>query len=285
MTIRKLPELKASAAAPRNLSWELPDQVLARWNPAIRAAKEDEAKSISLYGPIGAMFGPDAITARSVETSLSKIDGDVVININSPGGDVFEGIAIYSLLRDFPHLVNVRVLGSAFSAASVIAMAGDTVQIARPAFVMIHNVMTLAYGNRNDFRATADMLDPMDAALADVYAARTGIARSDIAVLMDKETYFGGSEAVERGFADELLPADQVEESDDEQQPAVAARRRVDALLQKQGLSRSERKALLRQLAGKPSAAGDAKPGAGVEQTVAFLEGIAAEQRAKVLFN
>lgn len=280
----RLPELKV-AGRPSNLAIELSDQVLERWNPGIRAAREDEDSVISIYDPIGFDWTGEGVTAKRIAAALKKIDGDVVVNINSPGGDVFEGIAIYSLLREHEGEVTVRVLGSAFSAASVIAMAGDTIQIARPGFLMIHNVWMLAMGNRNDLRKAADVLEPMDRALADLYAARTGLAREDIAKMMDDETWLGGSDAVERGFADELLPADQVEETEDEAQPAAAARRRVEALLQKAGAPRSERRALLRQLAGTPRAADDTMPGAGVEASVQWLTELAAEQRAQTLFS
>ncbi|WP_034085582.1 head maturation protease, ClpP-related, partial [Pseudomonas aeruginosa] len=101
-------------------------------------------------------------------------DVDVTVNINSPGGDVFEGLAIYNLLREHKGKVTVNIIGLAASAASFIAMAGDEIRIGRAAFLMIHNAWLIAMGNRNDLREIADWLEPFDMTLADIYAQRTG---------------------------------------------------------------------------------------------------------------
>jgi len=256
-----LPRL-AVPTRPSNLSFELPEALLARWNPDIRA--KDADNSISIYEQIGVdMWTGEGVTAKRIAAALRSIgEGDVAVNINSPGGDVFEGVAIYNLLRDHPGKVTVRVLGAALSAASIIAMAGDRIEIGRAAFMMVHNVWMVAMGNRHDLRAAAEVLEPMDTALADVYAARTGNDREDMAAMMDKETWFGGSEAVDRGFADALLPADQVIEEHDADS-GNAALRRIEAALQKSGMPRSERRALLKQFHDKPGAAVDLMPGAG----------------------
>ncbi|HCF5801664.1 TPA: Clp protease ClpP, partial [Pseudomonas aeruginosa] len=95
-------------------------------------------------------------------------DVDVTVNINSPGGDVFEGLAIYNLLREHKGKVSVNIIGLAASAASFIAMAGDEIRIGRAAFLMIHNAWLIAMGNRNDLREIADWLEPFDMTLADI---------------------------------------------------------------------------------------------------------------------
>lgn len=155
---------------------------------------------------------------------------DVTVNINSPGGDMFEGLAIYNLLREYEGRVTVKVLGIAASAASIIAMAGDDIQIGRGAFLMIHNCWVYAMGNRHDFAELAQSLEPFDTAMADIYAARSGLDIAAVQKLMDTESYIGGSDAVAKGLADSLLSADAV--SDGDESPA-AALRKLDALLAK----------------------------------------------------
>lgn len=257
---QRLPRLSADARL-QALSYELPERVLARWNGALQA--KDDDNTISIYDPIGADFWGEGVTAKRIAAALRTIGRrDVVVNLNSPGGNVFEGVAIYNLLREHEGGVTVRVLGSALSIASIIAMAGDTIQIARAGFMMVHNAWGVAIGNRNDLRETADIMEQVDGSLADVYAARTGLARAAVAKLMDKESWFSGEDAIAQGLADEYLPADQVEQKDKDTATAAAAMRRVDAIMAKQGLPRSERRGLLRQLAGTPGAASDVTPSA-----------------------
>ena len=172
---------------------------------------------------------------------------DVTVNINSPGGDMFEGLAIYNLLREYEGRVTVKVLGIAASAASIIAMAGDDIQIGRGAFLMIHNCWVYAMGNRHDFAELAQSLEPFDTAMADIYAVRSGLDMAAVQKLMDAESYIGGSDAVAKGLADSLLSADAV--SDGDESPA-AALRKLDALLAKTNTPRSERRKLIKALSG-----------------------------------
>src|SRR5690606_26247503 len=123
--------------------------------------------------------------------------GPVTVNVNSPGGDMFEGLAIYNLLREHEGEVTVKVLGLAASAASIIAMAGDTVQIARAGFLMIHNCWVVAQGNRHDLREYAEMMEPFDAAMADIYSARTGLDATEVQKQLDAESWINGSAAIE----------------------------------------------------------------------------------------
>lgn len=167
----------------------------------------------------------------------------MVVNINSPGGDVFEGVAIYNLLRAHGKRVTVNVVGLAASAASVIAMAGDEVLMGDGAFLMIHNAWTLAIGNRHDLRATADQIEPIDEAMAQLYAARSGMSEVDAAALMDKETWLNPRTAVEIGLADGLMPSNQIKT--DEREAKASAVRRVEAALRASGMPQAEAKKLI----------------------------------------
>lgn len=245
---------------------EILPRALERWNPGLRAAASADSgqdRSISILDVIG--YDPwtgEGVTARRVAGALRALGkGDVTVYINSPGGDMFEGLAIYNTLREHEGEVNVKVLGVAASAGSVIAMAGDTVQVARAGFLMIHNAWVIAAGNRNDYREIADWLEPFDMAMADIYAARTGADTKAMAKLMDAESWIGGSAAVEQGFADELLPSDQVGKG--EAKAMAHAARRIEAALRASGLPKSEAMRLISEFksgAGDPSGGGAGDP-------------------------
>ncbi len=257
-----LPKIEIPLAlALAGLSWEAPPSALARWNEAL-VAKDDDVEekpaTIDIYDVIGQDGMGNGWTAKRVAGILRNNRGkSVTVNLNTPGGDLFEGVAIYNLLKDHDAEVTARVVGVAASAGSVIAMAGDKIQIARAGFMMMHNVWVLALGNRNDLREAADQLDMFDDALASVYAARTGMEKSKVAKLMDKETWFGGEQAIEEGFADELMPADQVEEKE-ARNSAEANLRALDASLARHGIPRTERRGMInafKELFGKHDAA------------------------------
>ena len=193
---------------------EIKPLALKRWNPGIRAASEEE-HSISIYDVIGQdPWSGEGVTTKRIAAALRSVNGaDVTVNINSPGGDMFEGLAIYNLLRDYSGKVTVKVLGLAASAASIIAMAGDEIRIARAGFLNIHNCWVIALGNRQDLLEVASRLEPFDQAMAEIYATRTGSQLSAMQKLMDADTWLNGSAAVEQGFADQLLAADAVRQS------------------------------------------------------------------------
>lgn len=261
MTIKSLPAAPEGRPFAREKP-DLPAAAMERWNGGIRAAREGE-NSISIFDVIGADFWGDGVTASRIAGALRLMNGGAVtVNINSPGGDMFEGLAIYNLLREYEGKVTVKVLGLAASAASIIAMAGDEVQIGRGAFLMIHNCWVYAMGNRHDLAQIAADMAPFDKAMSDIYQARSGLDSAAIGKMMDGETYIGGSEAVEKGFADSLLSADEI--ADDDESPA-AALRKLDALLAKTNTPRAERRKLLKALSGgTPGAAtkNDGMPGA-----------------------
>lgn len=258
MSLRNLPRARAPKAL-SGVEWDLSEKAGARWSPGVRAAEADDAATISIYEQIGEdWWTGEGWTAKRVAGALRAIGSKpVTVNLNSPGGDLFEGLAIYNLLRDHPAEVTVKVVGVAASAASVIAMAGDTIHVGRAAMLMIHNAWGVVVGNRHDMRELADVFDEFDGLMVGLYDSRCGAGRDQVAAWMDAETWFAGERAVEVGLADALLPADAVEEGAPASAAAraQAARRRLDQALAKgEHLSRGERRALLRDL-GTPGAA------------------------------
>ncbi len=247
---------------------------LDRWNSGVKAASEDD-NTISILDPIGEDWYGNGVTSKRVSAALRAIGRkDVTVSINSPGGDYFEGLAIYNLLRDHPAKVTVKIVGIAASAASVIAMAADEVQIARAGFIMIHNTWVVGAGDRHALRDIADWLEPFDMTAIDIYAARTGLDEKDIAGMLDRETWIGGADAVDKGFADSLLSADEIEsraaQSLDERPKAAA--HKLDTLLARLNVPRSERRELIQALkGGKPSATATGMQDAAVISEVSNL--------------
>lgn len=241
MSLLKLPELMARTHG-RIQSFVSPS-ALSKWSPGIRAAESSD-NTISILDVIGEdWWTGEGVTSKRIAGALRAIgQRDVVVNINSPGGDMFEGVAIYNMLREHKGKVTVNVLGIAASAASIIAMAGDEIRIGRPSFLMIHNCWCVAAGNRHDFADMAEYMEPFDAAMADVYEARTGIASKDIKTLMDKEAWIGGSAAVDAGWADALLNDEDIQHGTGAKAASV---RRVEAALRASGMPRSEAQRLL----------------------------------------
>lgn len=239
-------------------------RALDRWNNGVRAAADSETdRSISVYDVIGYDYwSGEGVTAKRVAAALRSLgQGPVTVNVNSPGGDMFEGLTIYNLLREHDGEVTVKVLGLAASAASIIAMAGDTVQIARAGFLMIHNAWVMAIGNRHDLIEVAQTLKPFDEAMAGIYAARTGQEPKAMAKLMDAETWIGGEAAIEGGFADELLPSDQVQKGNGK--ATASAARRIEAGLRASGMPKSEAMRLISEFkssAGDPAGGGEGDP-------------------------
>lgn len=148
----------------------------------------------------------EGISARDVREALDEIGNrDVVVNMNSGGGDYFEGVAIYQALRQHPGDVYVAVVALAASAASVVTMAGDTVGIGVGAFLMIHEASSFAYGNASDLLTVANMLDAVDGQIAGFYARRGGHDAGYWREQMAAESWYGPEQAIENGLADETL--------------------------------------------------------------------------------
>lgn len=261
MTLRKLP-VKA-LTRPQSYQFDAPAEALDKWTP--RAAEADQ-DTISIYDVIGQDFWTgEGVTAKRVAGALRAIgQKPVTVNVNSPGGDMFEGLAIYNLLVEHPAEVTVRVMGLAASAASIIAMAGDKVEMGLGSMLMIHNSWGMVVGNQNDMRDAAETFAEFDAAMADIYAARTGQPGPEIAAMMNAETFMRAEKAIELGFADATFEAPDYEPKDKAAtgKKALAV---IDATLAKAGMTRSERRSLLSEAAGTPSAAGTATPSAGFD--------------------
>ena len=158
-----------------------------------------------IYSDIGAsrgFFDDDGVTAQAVKDQLDSMDGDVTIRINSMGGDVFEGHAIYNLIRHYQGgKKTVQIDGIAASAASVIAMAGDEIVMPINAMLMIHDPFTMAIGNAEEMTKTAEILEQIKGTIVDVYANKVDIDKGRIAEMMSEETWLNADEAEGFGFA------------------------------------------------------------------------------------
>ncbi len=180
-----------------------------------RMAKQDEAKSadIFLYDVIGETWDGEGTTSKQFAKDLKALGNVDTLNIfiNSPGGVVFEGVAIYNQLVRHKAQKIVTVDGLAASIASVVAMAGDQILMPKNAMMMIHNAWAAAIiaGDSKTFRKEAndiaDRLDMISATITQTYIDRTGLDQKKIAAMMDEETWFNGEEAVASGFADTLI--------------------------------------------------------------------------------
>jgi ATP-dependent protease ClpP protease subunit len=155
-----------------------------------------------IYDEIG-MWGT---TARDFAAQLQEIDASAItVHLNTPGGDAFDGMAIYNALKDHPAAVTVVVDGLAASAGSFIAQAGDTVRMNRGAQMMIHDAGGVAVGNASDMQEFASVLNKMSDAIAGIYASRAGGTVAEWRVAMRVESWYSAAEAVEAGLADETV--------------------------------------------------------------------------------
>jgi ATP-dependent protease ClpP protease subunit len=175
--------------------------------PGIRAAVKGSELTIEVYGVIGSSFWEDGVTASQVSEQLSSAAGkasSVKVRINSPGGSCFEGATIYNLLRSCGLPVTTVVDGLAASAASVIAMAGDKIQMGTGTMLMIHEAWMMTAGSANDLRKEADILDKITAQMVGIYSKRSGSDPAKIAELVAAETWLTAQEAIDLNFADEM---------------------------------------------------------------------------------
>lgn len=247
MSLKTLPEIQAHRL-PKVCAFEPDADAIERWNAGVQASQTAD-NTITVLDVIGEDYWSGAgVTSKRVAAALRAIgNNEIFVDINSPGGDFFEGVAIYNLLRAHPAKVTVRILGMAASAASVIAMAGDEVLIGKAGFLMVHNAWVVAIGNRHDLADAAKTMEPFDDAMATLYSEKANVKKAKAAEWMDAETWFNGEQAIAAGLADEYLAADQVTEDKTkaDANQSINAVRRVDALLAKTGIPRTERRALL----------------------------------------
>ncbi|MDW4295939.1 Clp protease ClpP [Staphylococcus saprophyticus] len=151
------------------------------------------------------MLEMDATSPKDVFDALSSTDDDIEVIINSGGGDVFSGSEIYTALKEHQGNVNVKVVGVAASAASVIAMAGSKIEMSPTAQMMIHNASSIAVGDNREMQTAYNMLTSANKAVANAYIAKTGKSEQEITDLMNEETWFSADTAVEQGFADSKM--------------------------------------------------------------------------------
>lgn len=169
-------------------------------------ATDKEVAEIHIDGEIvSEKLWDSDVSATDFRDSLKELGPVKTINmsINSPGGSVFDGIAIYNMLKKNPATVNVTVEGLAASIASVIAMAGDTLTMDTGSMLMIHNPFTMAVGNASELREMADTLDQIRESSVDIYHEKTGIDKEAIKSVMDNETWLTADEAITAGWADQ----------------------------------------------------------------------------------
>ena len=162
---------------------------------------------IILYAGIGQDWWGDGsmISAKQFSDELKKLDdtvNEITVRINSPGGDVFDGITIYNRLKQHKAKVVVHIDGLAASIASIIALAGDEVHIGEGALYMVHLPWTFAMGNRMDLDNTVSRLLDVEEQMIGIYAKKTGLGRSEIKALLEAESWLNADEAVEKGFVD-----------------------------------------------------------------------------------
>ena len=171
---------------------------------------------LRLEGPIDdENFWGDEVTPQAFRDELEAEDGDVTVWINSPGGNVFAAAEIFTMLKEHPGEITVKIASIAASAASVVAMAGDKVLMSPTALLMIHDPSTIAMGNTKDMEKAIETLSEVKSSLINAYAAKTGLRNSKIAELMSNETWMNAKKALELGFADEILYEDKKAEPEE----------------------------------------------------------------------
>ena len=224
------------------------------WNWIKNEADEEkgvpESRTLFLNGEISdeTWFG-DEVTPKLFKSELESGDGDITVWINSPGGDVFAAAQIYNMLMDYPHNVTVKIDGLAASAASVIAMAGTEVLMSPVAMMMIHNPATVAIGDAGEMKKAIDMLAEVKESIMNAYEIKTGLSRPRISHLMDAESWFNATKAVELGFADGILFDTQEPEKDEEPEAFLFSRMAVtNTMLSKLIPPKEEKKTPIEQL-------------------------------------
>lgn len=183
---------------------------------------------LRLEGPIdNDNFWGDEVTPADFRADLEAEEGDVTVWINSPGGNVFAAAEIYTMLKEYAGAVTVRIASIAASAASVIAMAGDKVQMSPTAIMMVHDPSTIAMGNRKDMEKAIETLNEVKESIINAYMAKTGLRHNKVAELMESETWMNARKALDLGFCDEILYGDKetedVPDGDNSTQPTVEA--------------------------------------------------------------
>lgn len=170
--------------------------------------KNEDSGETELFfeGPISdETWWGDEITPAMFRDELAKVSGNLTVWINSPGGDCISASQIYTMLRNHKSKVTVKIDGIAASATSVVAMAGDETLISPTGYLMVHNPMTLASGNKFDMEKAIALLDEIKEGIINAYVRKTGLSRNKISKLMDDETWLNAEKALQLGFVDGIL--------------------------------------------------------------------------------
>jgi HK97 family phage major capsid protein len=209
---RRMPVDLPALARSEKVKFDVPKTALERWDPTLPNLKATPPEVTELA--IIAQIGPEdfgGVDSGMVRQALKQAgDAPIRLVLNSPGGDAHEGIAIYNLLAAHPAPVTVSIIGEACSAASLIAMAGDHIEMGEATQMMIHSAWALAIGNADDLLKVRDYLNQLDEGVAAIYAKRCGQSQAAVLAMMKKETWMSAQDAVEQGFADVALADEQM---------------------------------------------------------------------------
>ena len=177
-----------------------------KWRNQAETGTAPEERTLFLNGTIAEeSWFDDDVTPQLFKDELNAGNGDITVWINSPGGDCVAAAQIYNMLSNYKGKVTVKIDGIAASAASVIAMAGDTVLVSPVSMLMIHNPATIAWGDHAEMQKAIDMLAEVKESIINAYVLKTGLSRPKLSHLMDAETWMDANKAVELGFADEIM--------------------------------------------------------------------------------
>lgn len=215
------------------------------WNwksrKTLNQANEEVAERVlELHGTIAEeSWFDDDVTPQLFKDELNAGSGDITVWINSPGGDCVAAAQIYNMLTQYKGNVTVKIDGIAASAASVIAMAGNTVLMSPVSMMMIHNPATVAFGDYAEMQKAIDMLTEVKESIINAYVIKTGLSRSKLSHLMDSETWMDANKAVELGFADDIITRaetkpntdDPEEEDEDEESTEEKEKKPSDSML------------------------------------------------------
>ena len=147
----------------------------------------------------------DEVTPQLFEADLKRCRGDITVYINSPGGDVFAAAQIYTALKEHSGSIHVKINGTAASAASVIAMSGDLIEMSPPAMMMIHNPSLMLYGEARELAQGIEFLNEVKESIINAYQLKSGLSRNRLSKMMDAETWLNARSAIEYGFCDRML--------------------------------------------------------------------------------
>lgn len=190
---------------PNNIAYK-PQRSSAEWYKISNSAKNEPIK-IYIYDFIGRDFWGEGVTAENFVKDIDNISGDIDLHVNSPGGDVYDAIAIHTALTGYDRgTITNYVDAIAASSASWIIMNGGRIIMPRAAQIMIHNPWIMLAGESIDLRKAADQLDATKESIINMYVGRSGKSRDEISAKMDETTFFSASDAVDFGFADEVSP-------------------------------------------------------------------------------